>query len=61
LTPIGRYAAVAFFDARGEGCGLTQQNLGFGGGIASIALLLAVGGLLLLLVQGLSRRQARHR
>lgn len=61
LAPIGKYAAVAFFDARGEGCGLTQQSLGFAGGIASIALLLAVGGLLLVLVQGLSRRQARRR
>jgi ABC-2 type transport system permease protein len=61
LTPIGRYAAVAFFDARGAGCGLTQQALGIAGGIASIALLLAVGGLLLVFVQGLSRQQARRR
>jgi ABC-2 type transport system permease protein len=61
LTPIGRYAAIAFFDARGAGCGLTQQALGIAGGIASIALLLAVGGLLLVFVQGLSRQQARRR
>jgi ABC-2 type transport system permease protein len=61
LTPIGKYAAVAFFDTRGQPCGLTQQSVGYAGGIASIALLLSVGGLLLLLVQGLSQRQAQRR
>jgi ABC-2 type transport system permease protein len=61
LTPIGKYAAVAFFDARGRGCGLTQQTLGYAGGIASIALLLALSVSLLLLVQGLSHRHAQRR
>lgn len=61
LTPIGAYAAVAFFGARGQACGLTQQRLGLAGGVFSIVLLLAVGGLFLLTVQGLRRRQLQRR
>ena len=61
LTPIGTYAAVSFFGARGQGCGLTQQTLGYAGGIASITLLLALSVALLSLVQALGRRQAQRR
>ncbi len=61
LTPIGTYASVAFFGARGQACGLTQQRVGLAGGIGSIALLLAVGAVFLLVVQGLLRRQRQRR
>ncbi|HEY8745593.1 MAG TPA: hypothetical protein VIU62_21090, partial [Chloroflexota bacterium] len=61
LTPIGKYAAIAFFGARGQGCDLTQHSLGTGGGVASIALLLAVGCLFLVVVQLLRRWRLTRR
>jgi hypothetical protein len=61
LTPIGKYASIAFFGTRGQECRLTQQGVGLAGGIGSVALLLAVGAAFLLLVQGIRQQQLQRR